>query len=227
MSGDIWLPFRSLLKLRDEDRRRLLGDHAAENAAREPDPGGVYGMETPEGMHGLARPCVTELTDRRYIQAIANLVESGIEVLVEDELQRFEALAEGCQDIRDEMEAQYTRGEQATILHKTNPLREVAQGPLYHRYECSGLSYVDECEVLYRECPEEIMELVDADYRHALVARRVRGKETRTEQIEKLETIFKGKVVSGKVRTVEPSLAEGWGKSHLARLREMNFKQLV
>lgn len=227
MSDDIWLPFRSLSKLRDEDRRRLLGDHAAENAVREPDPGGVHGMETPDGMHGMAYPCVTELTDRRYKQATANLIESGIEVLVEDELPRFEALAEGYQDILDEMEAQYTRGEQATILHKTNPLREVAQGPLFHGYECSGLSYVDECEALYRECPEEIMELVDADYRHALLARRVRGKETRTEQIEKLETIFKGKVVSGKVRTVESPLAEEWGKSHLTRLREMNFEQLV
>jgi hypothetical protein len=184
-------------------------------------------METPEGMHGVAYPCVTELTDRRYKRATANLVESGIEVLVEGNLQRFKALAEGYQDILDEMEAQYTRGEQATILHKTNPLREVAQGPLFDHYDCSGLPYVDECEALYREFPEEIIELVDADYRDALLARRVRGKETRTEQIEKLETIFKGKVVSGKIRTVEPQLAEEWGESHLYRLREMDFQQLV
>jgi hypothetical protein len=184
-------------------------------------------METPEDMHGIAHPRVTEQTDRRYKQATANLVESGIEVLLEGDLPLFEALAEEYQDIITELESHYSQGEQAKIEHKANGLREVAQGYLLHSYECSGLSYVDTCEALYRECPEEIMKLVDADYRHALVARRVRGNETRTEQIEKLTTVFKGKVVSGKVRAVESHLAEEWGESHLTRLREMDFEQLL
>lgn len=227
MSGDIWLPFRGLSKLREQDRRRLLGDHTAENATQEPDPGGVHEIETPDKMYGLAHPCVTELTGKRYKQAIANLIESGVEVLIEDKSQPFETLAERYQAILDEQEAHYTEAEQAEIQHKTNGMREVAQGYLRHSYRCSGLPYIDTCEALYKKYPEEIMELVGTNYRHALVARRVRGNESRTEQIEKLATIFKGKVVSGKVRAVEPHVAKEWGKSHLTRLEEIDFEQLV